>query len=322
MHVVTRLDPQTRGGFFRVETAYRSEFGGRPSPFLHWQAIPNERSRARRTGVPGAQTVRPPRPRRHVPRKELSNRVGPSRRRSLRGDPGPYRHPARRNRRMSFFVLGAGRQPKHQARSLLAQHGGVDGARRSAGRGSGSSGNAILAGFYVETPRRVREPAGSITGCCYRPWRAVCGGAAGSTKSGGAYGFRDQFQDSLGDSCTSARGSRDGHLVLSSSRQFQNGDVQHWWHPPSGRGVAHSHLGPIPVAALRGLPVRRGDGRQPGHPGRRDRVPRGRPPLEPGEESRYKACRGSPDRRATPLGAFAFGAMDRGMKVRGPHGLR
>ncbi len=55
-------------------------------------------------------------------------------------------------------------------------------------------------------------------------------------QSGGAYGYRDQLQDVMSLSVLRPEMTRD-QIILHSSRQFPEGDVQHWWHPEKGKGI-------------------------------------------------------------------------------------
>lgn len=61
-------------------------------------------------------------------------------------------------------------------------------------------------------------------------------GRSGYYQSGGAYGFRDQLQDTLGLKYLDSNFMKN-QIIKHSEHQFKEGDVEHWWHDKNGRGI-------------------------------------------------------------------------------------
>ncbi len=131
------------------------------------------------------------------------------------------------------FVFGAA-QNTDEAQHFIQRFGGPAGARQAL-EAVWEHWNRTLSAVHVETP----DPALNVLAngwLVYQTLSCRLWGRSGYYQSGGAYGFRDQLQDTMALIHATPWLARE-QLIRCAGRQFLQGDVQHWWHPPNGQGV-------------------------------------------------------------------------------------
>ncbi len=135
--------------------------------------------------------------------------------------------------RETSFRLGVGRNLA-DVQNLIQRFRGKD-AGRVALEGVWSYWNRTLGTINVDTPdSSVNVMANGWL--MYQTLSCRLWGRTGFYQSGGAYGFRDQLQDAMALVHAEPALLRE-QLLRAAAHQFREGDAQHWWHPPSGRGV-------------------------------------------------------------------------------------
>jgi cellobiose phosphorylase len=241
-HIVTELDTKTGGLFAR--NAYNSEFAARVA-FLDCsqdrRTITGDRLEVLgRNGSPARPAC--------MTRVRLSGRVGAgldpclAMRVKLNLADGEEREIA--------FTFGSGRDLA-DARHLVNRFRGTEPARIAL-EGVWAYWNRTLGAVNVQTP----DPSVNFLANGWLLYQVIAcrlWARSGFYQSGGAYGFRDQLQDALALVHAEPAILRE-QILRAAARQFPQGDVQHWWHPPLGRGV-RTHISDdylwLPYAACR-----------------------------------------------------------------------
>ena len=225
MHVITEIDPAS--GALYARNAYNTEFADRIA-FFDTDDMTRTFSGDRAEFVGRNGTLRNPAA---MTRSQLSNKVGAAL------DPCAAIQVAFEmadgEEREFIFRLGAGRN-LNDARKLLQRC-----------RGSAAAHDALekvrqywqhtLGAVQVETPD---QSLNVLTNgwLLYQTLACRLWARSGYYQSGGAFCFRDQLQDVMALIHAEPKLVRE-HLLRCAAHQFREGDVQHWWHPSSGRGV-------------------------------------------------------------------------------------
>jgi cyclic beta-1,2-glucan synthetase len=225
MHVVTEMDPG--GGAIIARNSYNTAFAGRAAFFGSSEADRTVTG-DRREFLGRNGTLAAPAAMAHL---GLSGKIGagldPCAAIQAAFDLAPGEE------HQVVFTLGAGASVD-DAQQLAARFRGA-GAAHAALEGVWQYWNHTLGAVNVETPDASLNVLANGW-LLYQTLSCRLWARSGYYQSGGAFGFRDQLQDAMALVHCEPRLLRE-HLLLCASRQFREGDVQHWWHPPEGRGV-------------------------------------------------------------------------------------
>lgn len=225
LHVVTETDPAS--GAILARNVYSPEFGDRVA-FVNCSEANRSLSGDRAEFLGRNGRLASPAALRRV---RLSGRVGAG------YDPcAAFQTPLTLEdgqERIITFTLGAARGMA-EAKSLAQRFRSVDSAHRAI-EGVWHYWSRTLGVVYLETPdASVNFLANGWL--VYQTLACRMWARSGFYQSGGAFGFRDQLQDAMALVHAQPQLLRE-HLLRAAGRQFREGDVQHWWHPPGGRGV-------------------------------------------------------------------------------------
>jgi cyclic beta-1,2-glucan glucanotransferase len=225
MHVVTAID--ARSGALLARNAYNTEFAGRVA-FLDADDPARSVSGDRVEFLGRNGTLQHPAA---MGRARLSGKTGAAL------DPcGAIQVPfelADGQEREIIFRLGVGRDATEAGE--LAKRFRGPGTARAALDAARGHWRRVLGAVQVETPDASLDVL--VNGwLVYQTMASRLWARSGYYQSGGAFGFRDQLQDVMALVHAEPALVRE-HLLRCAGRQFVEGDVQHWWHPPSGRGV-------------------------------------------------------------------------------------
>ena len=226
IHVVTGFEPTT--GTLFARNVFRQEFPDRIA-FLHLSPDNTRTVTGDRTEFIGrnGSLTRPA----ALGRQSLSNRTGPAL------DPcGAIRVLVDLQPGKEQVIIGllGDAVDTAQARALVEryrQRSSVDDALVEVLRLWGE----VLETTTVRTPDRAMDLVLNRW-LLYQTLACRIWGRSAFYQSSGAFGFRDQLQDSLA-LLPSVPALVRAHLLRAASRQFVEGDVQHWWHEPGGQGV-------------------------------------------------------------------------------------